>query len=421
FENSSNGFFEANLTLPTLISYNDTYTVSGIFPTDWDNLTFYMDNSSFSATIKEMVPKIDYQYPFGELYWTPTGREGVLSGIIPNYLTQMTSPVEIPSGQWFFVNGTLLAPSGAKVKANVTFGDTDLEFKTTPAVDGSFSLFIPPIDYGTYTTFELRVFWTDQFQAGFWKHSITVNERTNPVPTNNISISVLNVPSEVECGDPVNISGSLVSEIPFNGSITYEVGNSSFSVGIQIIHVEDETYEFFATISSPPWNVTYHDVRLVVEDTDGNIFESETFEIRSIDSKAPSVGVKYLEITNGLNISVFALDGPSESGVANVSVLLASDNVNWSISTNPLDKTGWYSAIVSEPSFEEANVTIKVEDFAGNLAVIQDTINFAPNGSKSGKGSDIDLSPAIIGSAFLVTVLSGNQMIRFVKGRKVEL
>lgn len=792
FDNTSFGYFEANLTFPTLVATNKTYAVSSILPATWENLTIFMNESSFSAKVEGIIPSNNSYYPLAQLSWTSVGREGVLNGSIPNYLTQVSLPPEIQSDEWFFVNGTLLAPSDVKVKANITFGNISLSFETTPAIDGSFSLFIPPIDFGIYTVFELRVFWADQFQAGMWEKSVIVtspdlyfevhsptsvprfskfavnltirdsssvilydlpvtvrgdfgsyilqsvgdfyygttlpvsvlpgsysvlaetefNQKTfqkeipvtvdnvainldftenittiqsgqyiqvnfqaelkhqnvslpisdgyvtlylnqtslatlqlntaqeanfsiyfpptaseyigkmrgelwiggivaaicerdiavmaaaeipkgelvnltpigiGPVKTNatvdlfyrveypkngslwfsnipydlitiNISIvelwrgneliNVINknqtfqwiidstsnnedllvvkvesptlfvnraqsegqttiecrlfsplslenvtlvlplssleqtvenwtvldylnrnitsqvlmdyangnlfvnslsissnsilvlrfagkmkpmsisnliIPTEVECGESVQISGILVSAFPFYGVIVYEIDNSSFSATIQTARIEGDSYNFFAIISSPAWNVTYHHTRLLLEDNFGNIIQSETFEIRSIDIRSPSVTVEYSQTSTMLNISILALDGPAESGIENVSVLVSSSSANWSFAVVKEEKMGWYSAVISKPSFKVANVTVTARDFAGNLGVVQDIISISPTELAGSKSSGIDLNPAVIGSVFLVTVLSGNQMIRFVKGRKVEL
>ncbi|MHA2230887.1 MAG: hypothetical protein ACXAB4_00105 [Candidatus Hodarchaeales archaeon] len=602
FSNSSIGYFEANLTLPTLITTNDTYLVSSILPATWDNLTTFVNGSSFPAAIEGIISSDDFYYPLAQFSWAFIGREGKLNGTISNFITQLSLPAEIQFGEWFLINGTLLAPSEIEVKANVTFGSTGLEFETLPVIDGSFSLFIPSIDFGAYTKFELRVFWADQFQAGFWERSVIVNGVANPPPevpegemvdispvaigptqtnttvdlfyrveypkngsqwysnfphdlidvvisavelwrgnelinvvidnqtfqwtidsTNNdedllvvkaegpilyvhreqsegktivecrlhsslsyenitmvlplssleqtvenwtvldylnqditsqvsikyvngtlfayslsisahsilvlrfsgkirpMSIISLNIPIDVECGDQVQISGAIVSIFPFEGFIGYEAANSSFFVSIQSTQIENDTYGFLANVSSPPWNVPYHNVRLVLEDVFGNVLESEVFEIRSIDNKAPSVTVEYDRTAKGLNISILAIDGPSESGIANVSVSVISGAMNLTAAVTPEEKLGWYSAVISDPSFEEANVTILVRDWAGNIAVVEDTISLSPAELDSDNGSGIDLNPALIGSVFLVTVLSGNRMVRLVRGRKVEL
>ncbi|MHA2367824.1 MAG: hypothetical protein ACXADX_03320 [Candidatus Hodarchaeales archaeon] len=602
FENNSAGYFEANLSFPALITANELYSVSGVLPTSWSNLTVSMDGLNFPATITGLIPSSDVNYPLGELLWTPIGRTGILNGTIPNYLSQVSLPTAIQAGDWFIINGTLLAPSDTEVKANITFGATCLTFQTLAAIDGSFSLVIPSIDFGTHTMFELDVYWADEFQAGFWEGLVVVNSAGNPPPeipegelanltpmgsgpvytnatvdhfyrvdypqngsqwfanlpydlvyanisdvelwrdneliktafanqtfqwaiesTNNdedllvvkvegptldiqgeqageqitlecrvhsplaydnvtlvvplssleqtvenwtvldyldrditsqvsmdstnsslfvyslsisansifmlqfsgkikpMSILALDVPTEVECDSLVQITGSFVSFYPLEGAIIYQVDNSSISVAIQTIHLGDNVYEFSANFSSPPWNVTYYSATLVLEDTYGNILESESFAIRSIDNDAPSVVWEYSVTSNGVNLSILALDGASESGIANVSVVATHDEINWTIPVIPGKKLGWYSALISDLSFEEIRITISAKDWAGNLAVVEDSISLLSTESHGDKGFGIDLSPALIGSAFLVTVLSGNQMVRLVKGRKVEL
>ncbi|MFW9914192.1 MAG: hypothetical protein ACFFGZ_01165 [Candidatus Thorarchaeota archaeon] len=602
FENNTSGYFEANLSFPALIASNELYSVSSVLPTSWNNLTVSMNGLNFPATIMEQVPSSDVNYPLGELLWTPIGRTGILNGTIPNYLAQVSFPAAIQAGDWFIINGNLLAPSDTEVKANITFGAVCLTFQTLAAIDGSFSLVIPSIDFGTHTMFELDVYWADEFQAGFWEGLVVVNSAGNPPPeipegeladltpmgigpvytnatvdlfyrvdypqngsqwyanlpydllyanisdvelwrnnelikatfanqtfqwtidsTNNdedllvvkvegptlnilreqageqitlecrvhsplsfdnvtlvvplssleqtvdnwtvldylnrditsqvsmdyangslfvyslsisansifmlqfsgktksMSILALDAPTEVECGSLVQITGSLVSFYSFEGAIVYQVDNSSIYVAIQTIHIGENVYEFSANFSSPPWNVTYYSATLVLEDIYGNVLESEPFDIRSIDNDAPSVVWEYSTTSNSVNLSILALDGTSESGIANVSVVATHDESNWTIPVIPEEKLGWYSALISDLSFEEISVAISVKDWAGNLAVVQDTISLLPADSRGDQGFEIDLSPALIGSAFLVTVLSGNQMVRLVKGRKVEL
>jgi len=415
FSNSSFGYLEADLNLPSLVASSETYEVLSVLPTEWINLTIVIGELCTYPAIEESIPNPDFPYSIGRLKWILYGSQGTLSGYIPNYIANLNLPSELQPNEWFFVNGTLLGPSIIPVKANVTFGVTCFCLEALSALDGSFSLFIPPIDLGNHTEFVLRVFWVDKFQIGLWQSLLIPVRETDP-----LSIVTLVVPERADCGEMVEISGSLVSLFELEGFIIYETDNSSISVPIQFIRKGENDFEFIAHIPAPPWNMTYHSW-LVLRDILGNEIQSEVYEIYSEDNRPPTVILQYSLVSDGLNVTIFTCDDQFGSGIENVTLFVESYVSNWTFSTNEETEQGIYSYLIPDLSFLDLNVTVQVKDLAGNSIIVKDTIRLPSTKVNFADSILISIDPALIGSAFLIAVLSGSRLVQLARKRKVNL